>query len=120
MKATSLMKQDCIDKISNFPLTFRQVDKSLNALLIETEFQFFSKEICLADIIDYLHKHPNLLDIWKQYSDDKRTTGGFYYRENYIGSIDHMTFDKTCTSDTTACAEYILREISFWLQISYE
>ncbi len=120
MTADTLMKQDCIDKICNLPLTFKQVDKSLNALLTETKFQFFYKEISIADIIQYLQIHPDLLDVWKQYSDDKRTSGGFYYHSKYIGSIDHITFDKTFTSDTAACAEYILREISYWLQIKYE
>ena len=114
------MKQDCIDKICNFPLIFKQVDKSLNALLTETKFQLIYKEISIADIIHYLQIHPNLLDVWKQYSDDKRTSGGFYYRENYIGSIEDITFDKTFISDTEACAEYILREISFSLEINNE
>ena len=114
------MKQDCIDKICNLPLTFKQLDKSLNALLIKKTFQFFYKQISLAEITHYLLLHPNLLVIWKQYSDDKRTTGGFYYRENYIGSIDDKTFDKTLTSDTFVCAKYILKEISFWLQLRYE
>lgn len=114
------MKQDCIDEICNLPLTFKQSDKSLNAILTETKFQLFYKEISIADIIHYLQMHPNLLDVWKQFSDDKRTTGGFYYRENYIGSIDHITFDKIFTSDTEACAEYILKEVSFWLQLKYE
>ena len=107
------MNQDCIDKICNLPLTFKQVDKSLDALLNETKFKLFYKEISIADIIHYLQMHSNLLDIWKQYSDDKRTIGGFYYRENYIGSIDDVTFDKTFTSDTEACDEYVLREVSF-------
>ena len=114
------MKQDCIDKICNLPLAFKQVDKSLNALLTETKFHLFYKEISIADINNYLQIHPNFLDIWKQYSDGKRTTGGFYYRENYIGSIDDIKFDKTFISDTEACAEYILREVSFWLQLKYE
>ena len=114
------MKQDCIDKICNLPQTFKQVEKSLNALLTETKFQFLYNEISLADIIHYLQNHPNLLDVWKEYSDDKRTTGGYYYHEKYIGSLDHLTFDKTFTSDTEACAEYILREITFWMQLKYD
>ena len=40
-----LMKQDCIDKICNLPLTFKQVDKSFNALLTETKFDFFNNPI---------------------------------------------------------------------------
>jgi hypothetical protein len=67
-----------------------------------------------------LKTHTDLLDIWKQYSDDKRTTGGFYYRENFVGSIEYEIFERTFTSDLEACAEYILREISFWLHINYE
>lgn len=57
MTADILMKQDCIDKVCNLPLTFKQVDKSFNALLTETKFQFFYKEISIADIIQYLQIH---------------------------------------------------------------
>ena len=114
------MKQACIDKICNLPKAFKQGDKSLNILLTESKFQIFHKEINTYDIIQYLQLHPDLLDVWKQYSDDKRTSGGFYYCSKYIGSIDQITFDKTFTSDTEACAEYILKEISFWLHINYE
>ena len=114
------MKQACIDKICNLPKTFKQGDKSLSTLLTESKFQTFHTEISIDDIIQYLKIHSDLLDIWKQYSDDKRTSGGFYYRSKYIGSIDHTTFDNTFTSDTEACAEYILKEISFWLHITNE
>ena len=114
------MKQACINKICNLPLDFKQGDKSLNTLLSESQFQLFYKEITTDDIIQYLQIYPDLLDVWKQHSDDKRTSVGFYYRENYIGSVGHITFDKTFSSDTEACAEYILKEISFWLNVNYE
>ena len=114
------MKQTCIDKICNLPITFKQGDKSLNTLLTESKFQLLHKEISTYDIINYLQMHQDLLDIWKQYSDDKRTSGGFYYRSKYISSIEDLTCDKTFSSDTEACAEYIIKETSFWLHINNE
>ena len=102
------------------PLALKQVDKSLDALLTETKFQFYFNEISLADVIHHLQNHPKLLEVWKEYSDDKRTTGGYYYREKYIGSLEHVSFDKKFTSDTEVCAEYILREISFGMKLKYE
>ena len=114
------MKEECIAKICNLPITFNHGEKSLNTLLSESQFHQFYKEISTEDVIQYLQIHPDLLSVWKQYSDDKRTSGGFYYRSKCIGSIGNIPFDMTFTSDTEACAEYILKEISFWLHINYE
>ena len=66
----------------------------------------------MPDIINYLQDHASLIDKWKQFSEDKRTSGGFYYTTNYVGSLIEPGIDQTFTSDTEACAEYILKEIS--------
>ena len=114
------MKQKCIDMICNLPNAFKQVDKSIDTLINESQFQLFYKEIRIEDIIKYLQIHPDLIEDWKQYSDDKRTSGGYYYRSMHIGSVENKTFDKTFTSDTEACAEYILKEVSFLMHNNYE
>jgi hypothetical protein len=111
-KKIAKMKEDCIEKICSLPLNFNKGDKSVLALLNESQFLILYKEINVPDIIDYLQKHVNLIDIWKRFSENKRTSGGFYYSTNYIGSLSDSNFDKTFTSDIEACAEYILKEIS--------
>ncbi len=83
------MKQASIDKICNLPILFNKGGKSLGILLRESQFEVFYKEIDMADFIQYLKTHTDLLDIWKEYSDDKRTTGDFFYRANFVGSIVH-------------------------------
>lgn len=114
------MKQKCIERICNLTNAFNQGDISFDTLLRESQFQLFYKEIKTGDIIKDLQIYPDLVDDWKRYSDDKGTSGGFYYRSKHIGSVEDKTFDKTFNSDIEACSEYILKEISFWLHINHE
>jgi hypothetical protein len=111
------MKEDCIEKICNLPLHFNRGDKSVLVLLNESQFVSFYREISVVDIINHLQKHSDLIGMWKQFSEDKRTSGGFYYTTNYVGSLNDKNSDKAFTSDTEACAEYILKEISWILSI---
>ena len=109
------MKDECIEKICNLPSNLKKGNKSALVLLNESQFLLFYREISALDIINYLQKHPGLIDMWKQFSEDRRTSGGFYYNTNYIGSLNDSAFDKKFTSDIEACAEYILKEISWIL-----
>ena len=92
-----MMKNECIEKICNLPSDFNKENKSIIVLLNESQFVLFYKEINTIDIVSYLQKHTNLINRWKQFSDDKRTSGGFYYSTNYIGSLNDSSLDKKFT-----------------------
>jgi len=65
-------------------------------------------------ILEHLRLHANLILDWFQYSEDKRTSHGWYIRqagEHYVvGRLDgeELIFSDSCR----ACAEFVVREIA--------
>jgi hypothetical protein len=116
-------KDDCIEKICNFPLDFKVAKKSSVTLLQESKFSDFYEVITQQDIKDYLSRYIGLIDLWKSWSEDKRTWG--YYLsispdKYFVGSLDKdgkENFSKSFSTAIDACAEFILREVSTILDI---
>ena len=114
------MKQDCIDKICSLPVDFKIVNKSIFKLATESQFPIYADQIDVIDIKTKLQSDIDLIKAWKLYSEDKRTTGGYYFTSKHIGAINknaEVIFRKDFTSDLDACAEYIIREVSSILDI---
>lgn len=118
-------KNDCIKKICNLPLDFKVENKSSVNILLESKFIEFSCVISKHEIKDYLFLNKKLIDIWKLWSENKRTLG-YYLLINsdkyFMGSIDKdgkENFSKSFITAEDACAEFILREVSTILNINY-
>jgi len=119
----NITKDDRIEKTCNFPLDFKVAEKSSVTLLQESKFADFYEVITQQDIKDYLSRHINLIDLWKSWSEDKRTWG--YYLsispdKYFVGSLDESgtkNSDKSFSTAIDACAGYILREVSTILDI---
>ena len=89
-------------------------------LATESQFLTYSDQINISDIKTKLQNNIDLIEAWKLYSEDKRTTGGYYFTSKHIGAMDsnaEVIFQKDFPSDLDACAEYILREVSSILDI---
>ncbi len=112
----NITKDNCIEKICNLPLDFKVAEKSSVTLLQESRFADFYEVITQEDIKDYLSRHMNLIDLWKSWSEDKRTWG--YYLsispdKYFVGSMDkdgNKNFAVSFATAIDACAEFILRE----------
>jgi hypothetical protein len=117
------MKEDCIERICRLPLDFKKGDKSLFTLATESQFLTYRKQINLSDIGNKIEDKPDLIETWKAYSEDKRTSGGYYFTSKHIGAINDKgktIFQRDFATDTAACSEYILREVSSILNLRIE
>jgi hypothetical protein len=122
MQNKTEMTSDCINKICNIPIDFKQADKSAYALAEESGFDSAYENIDIDDIKNYLKNHNNLIDAWQQWSWNKRTTG--YYltldKSPTIGELNEdgkTIFTKDFDSAIDACAEFIYREVSSILEL---
>ena len=111
------MIQDCIIKICNLPIDFKNNNKSAFDLATDSNFKLYHDKITLSDIREYLKANMNLLEVWQQWSWDKRTTGYFLSFEdnNTVGFINdkfQTTSKKEFDSPIDACSKFIYREIS--------
>lgn len=118
-----MTKDDCIEKICNLLLDFKVAAESSLALLQESKFEDFYKDITKQDIINYLSRNRILIETWKIWSENKRTWGYYlsFSSDTYlVGSLDKygkVNFSKSFVTAEDACAEFILREVSAILEI---
>ena len=87
---------------------------SLIDLLKGASYTRFRREVTAHELADYLRRHPELVEEWLRYSEDKRTSDGWYFgtngRRSWIGQVG-PTMPEYFDAPETACAEYILREL---------
>ena len=70
-----------------------------------------------SDLVPFIARHPELVQQWIAFSEDKRTDGGWYLtREAEIGRINESKKEKFASQDA-AVAEYVLRELDFWVEV---
>jgi hypothetical protein len=62
--------------------------------------------------------HPELIEQWMSYSEDKRTDGGWYIRrDGKIGRVLKSATEHQYATIQDAVAEYIVLELDFWAHI---
>ncbi len=76
---------------------------------------------------EYVTTHPELIEQWSMYSDDKRTSGGWYFLDEgggwVVGRLDggsRRSDETRYVSAPAACAAFIIKEMDFWLSVSRE
>jgi len=66
---------------------------SLSQALADTEYRAMRLHFDANNLRDVIDEHPELIDQWERYSEDKRTDGGWYLKasDSAIGSLtDHQ------------------------------
>ncbi len=111
------MNIDSIKKICELPVDFKKENKSAFQLLKESGFTNDSKSDAISKIKEYLQAHISLIDLWEIWSQDKRTTEGFYLileNKNVVGYFGTTYKRKEVAYKTAidACSEFIFLEIS--------
>jgi hypothetical protein len=111
---------ELLNKIVLLPLTFEEVgNKSIHTLLKESGYFCVHDKILEDDLLKILEDKPEYVDIWVDWSDDKRSYGGWYFLEADKGTYEICIIDsnykkKDCiefSDKRKACAAYIKREI---------
>jgi len=63
----------------------------------------------------YLHEHPALIEAWLAYSEDKRTSSGWYITQRSDDTFEigyHPKGERIVIAGrASACAEFIVREV---------
>ena len=106
---------DQLDAICRIPE--RLARKSLRALAAETSYRELRPALTREKLTDYLSRHPGLVREWLRYSEDKRTSGGWYLMHPasgwLVGRLGGPEDERELRfgSGPEACAEFILREL---------
>jgi len=92
-------------------VSLRQALSRVNYL--EARRQFDAK-----DLLPLIQERRQLIDQWILYSADKRTRGGWYVTEaGEVGQVNDPNSIMHFASIEEAVAEYVLRELDFWVTV---
>jgi hypothetical protein len=88
---------------------------SLAEALEQTSYKSFRKTFSKSDLMTIIKEHPEITSEWLAYSEDKRTSGGWYILDKpEIGQVDNPESIKHFNSIEEAVSEYVVRELDFW------
>ena len=109
------ISSDQLDSICRIPQARRR--RSLRDLVSESGYRELRPTLTREQVADHLARHPGLVLDWLRYSEDKRTSGGWYLLHPSSGWIvgrlegpEHAR-EFRFGSGPEACAEFILREL---------
>jgi hypothetical protein len=93
------------------------VGVSIQDALIRTAYVGLRVTFNAIDLRPLIAADPALIEDWLAYSDDKRTSGGWYIRRTgEIGPLANPGSRFTYPSIEEAVAEYVVRELDYWVE----
>jgi len=92
---------------------------SLRDALTRVNYSAVRSRIEPDAILKMLRQNSALVDEWVLYSEDKRTSGGWYIQAEQceIGRIGVPTSVRRFAHLDEAVAEYVLKELDFWAEL---
>lgn len=90
---------------------------SLRDALARCDYRSIRHEFGARDLVPLLEARPELTRHWLGYCEDKRSTGGFWVSEDSceVGSLESPESSVRYNSITEAVAEFVVRELDYWL-----
>ena len=107
--------QDGFARICDIPAVFRRGERSVHEVVRASGYPDFRGRFAARELADYLRAHPEVIESWVAYSQDKRTSEGWYLRPPY--SIGRVTRAPPPMREVqhvdlgAACAAFIIAEL---------
>ena len=119
--AEKVMKYMVLNKIVSIPTLFQSENKSVYTLLKESGYYQFPNEIDEAAVKQIIHQYPQIIEMWIQWSENKRTSSGWYICNRSVAFLSNgVTIKEQIFSDVeTACAYFIKTEVEHIREQSY-
>jgi hypothetical protein len=74
--------------------------------------------VTAAELRRLVVNHPELIEQWLSYSEDKRTDGGWYIRrDGKIGRVQKPGTESQYAIIQDAVSEYVVQELDFWAHV---
>jgi hypothetical protein len=114
--ARQAVPMDVIARICGLPAQFKaRGDVSVSQLVEESGYLAAPADLTVESVSTYLREHPELIEAWFGYSEDKRTSSGWYVVERPRDTFEVGEYPKgdriSIAGRASACAEFIVREI---------
>ena len=112
--------QDTIQRILRLPVDFHAIgSKSIVQLLLESGYEDCQLEITAKVLEEAIREFPTLIQAWSHYSEDQRTSEGWYFLRNendqfevgYYDAVNGKERQQVFSDEAEACAVFIQKEI---------
>ena len=84
---------------------------SLVTLVRATNYAALRPRLNAKDLAAHLRSRPELVEQWERYSEDKRTSAGWYLQGRHVGYLGEASDVPPFESAAEACAAFILCEL---------
>ena len=112
--AGGALSSDPVAAVARIAETLHESGQSLQVTIRAVRYKDIRAQLRTQDLSHYLRTHPELIEKWHHFSQDKRTGGGWYFevseRGAWVGQVGPDT-PLPFADSADACAEYILREL---------
>jgi hypothetical protein len=106
--------ENVIEHLCRLPIDFYGGSKSILQLINASGFAQNPSVLSASSISRYLAHHPEIIEAWILWSDNKRASSGWYFKRQADGYIvgSHPNGEVFSFADPiSACSEFIVREI---------
>jgi len=103
-----------VERLCNLPNAFRGGMKSSVQLVAESGIAQCESALSVDAVAQHLGKHPELIEEWLRWSDDKRSSDGWYFLRGddaYVVGFYPNRKALRFSRAEIACAEFVVREI---------
>lgn len=118
---------DWAEQVCELPLNYRHGKNTIVGLFAPAAAHLDDRPGFTATITQWIQTHRYLIDEWRHYAEDKRSSPGPYFSEYFGGRYDPFvvgffyaesgTCDETPhIDDVAACVDFIYREASWVLR----
>ena len=122
--STSPTVQEVVEKVCSIPSDFHtRGDVSVVYLLEESGYDTVRDAVTVPIIQQHLQAHPHLIDVWGDYSGDKRCSSGWFFDDSrhttgHYSSSAGRSQEQVFSERSQGCAEFIKLELESWRENS--
>jgi hypothetical protein len=91
---------------------------SLHEAISRSNYVNLRNKFDYKNLIQIIEINRDLITEWELYSMDKRTEGGFYLKDDEIGSVDVGCIERI-SNKPELVAKYVIRELDFWAKFQH-
>lgn len=109
-----------LERLAHLPLDFRSGELSPVALVAQSGFDPSRHVLSISIAREYLRQHPDLIDVWLGWSEDKRSSPAWGFQVHGSGASifynGQPPVQQSFPTALDACAAFIVEEIRSLVQ----
>jgi hypothetical protein len=111
---------ETVARLCRLPVDFYGGSKSMVQLVADSGIEEHPETLTVVNMMRYIATHPELIEAWLRWSENKRVTSGWYFSRRAarfdVGFLPEGDVS-TYSDPSLACAEFVIREVNSLMEI---